>query len=168
MSEFVDHYEVLGVPPTATDDEIRRAYKARLTTVHPDKSDAADANAATQRVVEAKKVLLDAKQRAAFDARRSAHVEEERRAAMRASINAARAKAVKATTTTPRTSVPARAAARSATAPRDRSAGSGSFWGLLFGLGVAAAAAASTANGWDSDAGRYRGGDGRFRRGRWD
>jgi len=34
--DFLDLYAVLGVPPTATDEDIRRAYIERIKAVHPD------------------------------------------------------------------------------------------------------------------------------------
>ena len=60
------HYEVLGVQPTATADEIKTAYRRMLRQVHPD----AGGNAALFRMVdEAWAVLRDTYSRAAYDRR---------------------------------------------------------------------------------------------------
>lgn len=60
------HYEVLGVQPTATTDELKTAYRRMLRQVHPD----AGGNAALFRMVdEAWAVLRDTDSRAAYDRR---------------------------------------------------------------------------------------------------
>ena len=58
------HYDVLGVPATATTDEVRRAYHERARRVHPDR--AGDARAMAD-VNEAWRVLRDPSSRAAYD-----------------------------------------------------------------------------------------------------
>ena len=64
---MTDYYQVLGVSPDADDDDIRRAYRAKIATVHPDKpgGDAEQARA----LDEARQVLLDPLRRAEYDAR---------------------------------------------------------------------------------------------------
>jgi curved DNA-binding protein CbpA len=58
------HYEVLGVSPTATDKEIKTAYRKRARETHPDFGGTVEAAAA---VNEAADVLLDAQKRAGYD-----------------------------------------------------------------------------------------------------
>lgn len=60
-------YEVLGVSPDASTDEIEAAYRERLKETHPDHSDAADAEEATRRVIEARDVLTDEAERERYD-----------------------------------------------------------------------------------------------------
>jgi len=66
-SESATHYQRLGVAPTATQSEIRAAYRELARRHHPDVSDA-DANAAMIEVNEAWYVLRDPVRRAAYDA----------------------------------------------------------------------------------------------------
>jgi curved DNA-binding protein CbpA len=61
------HYQRLGVAPTATQAEIRAAYRELARRHHPDVSDA-DANTAMVAVNEAWYVLRDPARRAAYDA----------------------------------------------------------------------------------------------------
>ena len=61
------HYQRLGVAPTATQPEIRAAYRDLARLHHPDVSDA-DADAAMVAVNEAWYVLRDPARRAAYDA----------------------------------------------------------------------------------------------------
>lgn len=60
----VTHYEVLGVQATADTDEIKRAYKRRLKTSHPD---VGGSTGLFRLVQEAYEVLSDPTRRAAYD-----------------------------------------------------------------------------------------------------
>ncbi len=61
------YYEVLGVDPDATADEIESAYRDRVLETHPDHSDAPDAAERFQRVQTARSVLTDGDERARYD-----------------------------------------------------------------------------------------------------
>lgn len=61
------HYQILGVPTSATDEQIKRAYRARAKTLHPDVSDAPDAAVRFARIAEAYEVLSDQARRRAYD-----------------------------------------------------------------------------------------------------
>jgi hypothetical protein len=61
------YYDLLGVSPEASVEEIERAYRERLKETHPDVSDAADAGDRTRRLIEARDVLTDASERARYD-----------------------------------------------------------------------------------------------------
>lgn len=65
-----DYYDRLGLSPTATQDEIRRAYRRLARKTHPDRNPEADAEARFQEVKEAYEVLSDAERRARYDRRR--------------------------------------------------------------------------------------------------
>jgi len=60
-------YDVLGVDPDATTSEIETAYRERIKETHPDRNDDADADEATQRVLEARTVLSDEDERRRYD-----------------------------------------------------------------------------------------------------
>ena len=65
--EFKDYYKILDLPPTATQEEIKRTYKKLARKYHPDVSEEADATAKFQEVSEAYEVLKNADKRAEYD-----------------------------------------------------------------------------------------------------
>jgi curved DNA-binding protein len=69
--KFRDYYEVLGVPRTATAEEIKRVYRQLARKHHPDLQPAAERSQAAERfkeINEAYQVLSDPDKRARYDA----------------------------------------------------------------------------------------------------
>jgi molecular chaperone DnaJ len=62
-----DYYEVLGVPRTADETEIKRAFRRKARELHPDVSDAPDAQERFRAVVEAYEVLAKPETRSVYD-----------------------------------------------------------------------------------------------------
>lgn len=62
-----DHYETLGVARTATEEEIRKAYRKLARKYHPDVSKEPDAEARMKAINEANEVLSDPEKRALYD-----------------------------------------------------------------------------------------------------
>lgn len=61
----MSHYETLGVPPDATADDVKRAYRASSSKAHPDKGGSNEDMAKVNRAYE---VLSDPARRANYDA----------------------------------------------------------------------------------------------------
>lgn len=66
------HYQVLGIEPTATAAQVRRAYREKARSHHPDVSKAADAAERFAEIARAYEVLSDRTLRAEYDARLAA------------------------------------------------------------------------------------------------
>jgi curved DNA-binding protein len=64
---YKDYYEMLGVARTASDEDIRRAYRKLARKYHPDVSREANAEQQFKDVNEANDVLKDEKKRALYD-----------------------------------------------------------------------------------------------------
>jgi curved DNA-binding protein CbpA len=63
-------WDIVGVPPGSTRDEIRKAYRQKARKLHPDLCDEEDASARFRRLVNAFELLMDEQKRAEFDASR--------------------------------------------------------------------------------------------------
>ncbi|CAG9463869.1 unnamed protein product [Pedinophyceae sp. YPF-701] len=62
-----DYYQILGVDRSASDDEIKKAYRKLALKLHPDKNSAAGAEEAFKAVSKAFSTLQDADKRAEYD-----------------------------------------------------------------------------------------------------
>jgi molecular chaperone DnaJ len=67
MANKRDFYEVLGISKSASNDEIKKAYRALAKKYHPDINKASDAEAKFKEIQEAYEVLSDEKKRQAYD-----------------------------------------------------------------------------------------------------
>ena len=67
-AEFKDYYRVLGVPPTATDEEIKKAFRTLARKYHPDVAkDKKSAEAKFKEINEANEVLSNPDSRRKYD-----------------------------------------------------------------------------------------------------
>lgn len=65
--QYKDYYEILGVPRTASADEIRKAYRKLAKKYHPDVSKEKDADVRYREINEAYEVLKDPDKRGRYD-----------------------------------------------------------------------------------------------------
>src|SRR3989344_4498970 len=67
MATTRDYYEILGVSKTATDLEMKAAYRKQALQWHPDRNKTREAEAKFKEINEAYEVLSDKDKRAAYD-----------------------------------------------------------------------------------------------------
>ncbi|MEO5967948.1 MAG: J domain-containing protein [Ferruginibacter sp.] len=65
--EFMDYYKILGISKTASQDDIKKAYRKLARQHHPDANPNADSNKKFQQINEANEVLSDPEKRKKFD-----------------------------------------------------------------------------------------------------
>jgi DnaJ-class molecular chaperone len=62
-----DYYDILGVEKTASDAELKRAYRKQALEWHPDRNKSKEAESKFKQINEAYEVLSDSQKRAAYD-----------------------------------------------------------------------------------------------------
>ena len=82
--ELRDFYQVLGITQTASEDEIKKAYRAKARETHPDLHPEMDTSA-FQEVEDAKEVLSDKEMRASYDKEWASYQEKQEKPKQEAS-----------------------------------------------------------------------------------
>ncbi len=54
-----DYYAILGVPPTASEEQIKQAYRRLIKVWHPDVCTKPNAHEQSVKIIEAHKILSD-------------------------------------------------------------------------------------------------------------
>ncbi len=62
-----DYYKILGLSRSATDDDVKKAYRKMALRFHPDKNKSAGAEEKFKEIAEAYEVLSDKKKREIYD-----------------------------------------------------------------------------------------------------
>lgn len=73
---YINYYDVLGVSPSVSVEEIKKAYREQMRIWHPDKNSSEKATQICTLINEAKEVLLDTSKRADFDRKLKRAAEE--------------------------------------------------------------------------------------------
>jgi len=74
-----DYYTILGIPPTASDGEIKKAYRQMCKKFHPDLNPDEDTKEKMQEINEAGEILLNKSKRRAYDEYRRNDEQEKKR-----------------------------------------------------------------------------------------
>ena len=61
------YYEILGVPKTASETEIKKEYRTMSLQYHPDRNKTPEANTISSKINEAYETLSDPQKRAIYD-----------------------------------------------------------------------------------------------------
>lgn len=64
---IINYYKILGVSKSASEQEIKKAFRQKILHFHPDHNKAPDANQRTQLIIEAYEVLKDKNRREAYN-----------------------------------------------------------------------------------------------------
>ena len=75
---MINYYDLLGVSPDATDEEIRKAYKKNMKYYHPDINKSANAENMSKALNNARDILLDPLKREAYDIKLGIRKEQHR------------------------------------------------------------------------------------------
>ena len=81
MSAVINHYQTLNVNPTATQAEIKQAYRRLVKLFHPDSNSKTAGHEEIVRLNAAYEILGDSQQRQSYDRQLSQHTKEQAQAA---------------------------------------------------------------------------------------
>lgn len=73
MDSFIDYYQVLGIPPDADEDAVKKAFRMLAKQYHPDLNKSGGANVRFIEINKAYETLIDPEQRRVFDGERTEH-----------------------------------------------------------------------------------------------